>query len=130
VGYFDAHLEDGAKLVIVFMNKDLASQQKPLAPLVRLNLDLADGRSVEKLATYEQDALISRDRRRRRSDRRQQVQRRPPPLPHHREHRRDRGVVLSGALLAAGLAATTFVRGGLASQTNIRGVLGRVRFDR
>jgi len=54
--YFDAHLDDGAKLVVVFMDKDLASPQKPLAPLIRLNLDLADGRSFEKIATFEPEA--------------------------------------------------------------------------
>jgi hypothetical protein len=54
--YFDAHLEDGAKLVVVFMDKDIASPQKPLAPLIRLNLDLADGRSFERLATFEPEA--------------------------------------------------------------------------
>ena len=27
--YFDAHLADGAKLVITFMNKDIAEPQKP-----------------------------------------------------------------------------------------------------
>jgi hypothetical protein len=54
--YFDAHLDDGAKLVVVFMDKDLASPQKPLAPLIRLNLDLADGRSFEKLVTFEPEA--------------------------------------------------------------------------
>lgn len=50
--YFDAHLDDGAKLVVVFMNKDLATPQKPLEPTIRLNLDLADGRSFEKLVTF------------------------------------------------------------------------------
>jgi predicted secreted hydrolase len=54
--YFDAHLNDGAKLVVAFMNKDLATPQKRLAPLIRLNLDLADGRSFEKLATFEPEA--------------------------------------------------------------------------
>jgi hypothetical protein len=54
--YFDAHFDDGAKLVVVFMDKDLAAPQKPLAPLIRLNLDLADGRSFEKLATFEPEA--------------------------------------------------------------------------
>jgi hypothetical protein len=54
--YFDAHLDDGAKLVVVFMDKDLASPEKPLAPLIRLNLDLPDGRSFEKLATFEPEA--------------------------------------------------------------------------
>jgi hypothetical protein len=51
--YFDAELEDGAKLVVVFMDKDLSAPQKPLAPLIRLNLDLADGRSFEKLARFD-----------------------------------------------------------------------------
>jgi hypothetical protein len=30
--YFDAHLADGAKLVVTFMNKDIAEPQKPLSP--------------------------------------------------------------------------------------------------
>ena len=46
--YFDAHLADGAKLVVSFMNKDdIADPKKPLAPLLRLNLDLPDGRRFE-----------------------------------------------------------------------------------
>ena len=51
--YFDAHLQDGAKLVIVFMDKDLATPQKPLEPTIRLNLDLADGRSFERFVTFD-----------------------------------------------------------------------------
>jgi hypothetical protein len=50
--YFDAHLADRAKLVVTFMNKDIAELQKPLAPLLRLNLDLPDGRRFEKLVRY------------------------------------------------------------------------------
>jgi hypothetical protein len=50
--YFDAHLADGAKLVVVFMNKDIAEPQKPLAPLLRLELDLPDGRHFEKLIHF------------------------------------------------------------------------------
>jgi hypothetical protein len=50
--YFDAHLADGAKLVVAFMNKDIAQPQKPLSPLLRLELDLADGRHFEKLVRY------------------------------------------------------------------------------
>jgi hypothetical protein len=38
--------------VLVFMNKDLAAPQKPLEPLILLNLDLPDGRSFEKLVTF------------------------------------------------------------------------------
>ncbi len=50
--YFDAHLADGAKLVVTFMNKDIAQPQKPLSPLLRLDLDLPDGRHFEKLVHY------------------------------------------------------------------------------
>ena len=51
--YFDAHLDDGAKLVVVFMDKDLATPQKPLEPMIRMNLDLADGRRFEKIARFD-----------------------------------------------------------------------------
>src|ERR1700683_5746348 len=50
--YFDAHLDDGAALVVVFMDKDLTEPQKPLAPLVRINLDLPDGRSLQKAQRF------------------------------------------------------------------------------
>jgi hypothetical protein len=50
--YFDAHLDDGSSLVVVFMNKDLATPNDPLTPIIRLNLDLADGRSYKKLVTF------------------------------------------------------------------------------
>ena len=47
--YFDAHLDDGAKLVVVFQNKDVVNPNQRLAPLLRLSLDLPDGRSFEKV---------------------------------------------------------------------------------
>jgi hypothetical protein len=50
--YFDAHLDDGTKLVVVFMNKEMTASHKPLAPLIRINLDLPDGRSFEKIRTF------------------------------------------------------------------------------
>ncbi|MGG7465767.1 lipocalin-like domain-containing protein [Plantibacter sp. YIM 135347] len=53
--YFDAHLEDGAKLVVVFMNKDLTSPNHPLDPIIRVNLDLADGRSFTKIVHFDPD---------------------------------------------------------------------------
>jgi len=46
--YFDAHLDDGTALVVVFQSKDFTQPQKPLTPVVRINLDLPDGRSLEK----------------------------------------------------------------------------------
>jgi hypothetical protein len=50
--YFDSHLDDGSSLVVVFQNKDLAAPNDPLTPTIRINLDLADGRSYQKLLTY------------------------------------------------------------------------------
>jgi hypothetical protein len=50
--YFDAHLDDGTKLVVVFMDKELTAPQKPLGPLIRINLDLPDGRSFQKIQTF------------------------------------------------------------------------------
>ncbi len=50
--YFDAHLADGAKLVLVFANKDITDPKQPLTPQLRLNLDLADGRHFEKIGPY------------------------------------------------------------------------------
>jgi hypothetical protein len=50
--YFDARLADGAKLVISFMDKDLSEPQKPLSPLLRLNLELPDGRIFDKQVHY------------------------------------------------------------------------------
>ncbi len=50
--YFDAHLDDGAALVVMFMNKDVTEPQKPLDPLVRINLDLPGGRSLQKTQHY------------------------------------------------------------------------------
>ncbi|MCW2760106.1 MAG: hypothetical protein JWR85_307 [Marmoricola sp.] len=48
--YFDAHLDDGAKLVVVFSTKEFTAIDEPLAPTVRIDLTLPDGTTVEKLA--------------------------------------------------------------------------------
>jgi hypothetical protein len=56
--HFDAHLDDGSSLVVVFMNKDLATPSDPLTPTIRLDLDLADGRNYQKLATYAPGAYL------------------------------------------------------------------------
>jgi hypothetical protein len=51
--YFDAHLDDGAKLVVVFYTKNFTEIAKPLAPMIRMNLDLPDHTSHSKVATFE-----------------------------------------------------------------------------
>ncbi|SNT64567.1 Hydroxyneurosporene synthase (CrtC) [Asanoa hainanensis] len=45
--YFDAHLDDGAKVVVVFMNKDLGAATAPLSPQLRVNLELPDGTAYD-----------------------------------------------------------------------------------
>jgi hypothetical protein len=44
--YFDAHLDDGAKLIVVFMTKEFADLGKSLSPLIRIDLTLPDGTAV------------------------------------------------------------------------------------
>jgi hypothetical protein len=50
--YFDAHLDDGAKLVVVFLTKEMTDLNKPLRPSIRIDLTLPDGTSVRKLAGF------------------------------------------------------------------------------
>lgn len=57
--YFDAHLADGAKVVVVFSNKQVTDSKQPLSPQLRLNLDLSDGRHFEKIVSYSADEWSS-----------------------------------------------------------------------
>ena len=47
--YFDAHLNDGATVVVVFYTKPNVSPNGPLAPRVTINITLSDGRTFDKL---------------------------------------------------------------------------------
>jgi hypothetical protein len=46
--YFDAHLDDGATVVVVFYTKPNVSPNGPLAPRITINITLPDGRAFEK----------------------------------------------------------------------------------
>lgn len=46
--YFDAHLEDGSKMVIIFYTKPMTDVSKPLKPYAALNIDYADGTKIER----------------------------------------------------------------------------------
>jgi hypothetical protein len=48
--YFDAHLNDGSKLVIDFLTKPVADMDKPLTPCVRFTFDRPDGTHMERMA--------------------------------------------------------------------------------
>lgn len=53
--YFDAHLDDGSKLVITFFTKDAAEPSGGLAPQIALDLDLPDGRTINKSVNFDPD---------------------------------------------------------------------------
>jgi hypothetical protein len=61
--YFDAHLDDGAKLVVVFLTKNFTDITKPLAPMIRIDLDLPDGTSCNKIARFEPDEFSASQER-------------------------------------------------------------------
>ena len=46
--YFDAHLDDGAKLIVVFLTKEFGDISRPLSPAIRIDLTLPDGTAVQK----------------------------------------------------------------------------------
>ena len=46
--YFDAHLDDGATVVVVFYTKPNVSPNGPLAPRITINITLPDGRAFVK----------------------------------------------------------------------------------
>jgi hypothetical protein len=47
--YFDAHLDDGTTVVVVFNTKPTSNPGASLSPLVTINLTLPDGRIVDKV---------------------------------------------------------------------------------
>ncbi len=55
--YFDAHLDDGATIVVVFYTKPASDPGSKLAPLVTINLTLPDGRIVNKVYRAKPDAF-------------------------------------------------------------------------
>ena len=62
--YFDANLDDGAKLVVVFYTKSPQTEiNRPLAPMIRIDLDLPDGTSYKKVAEWKaEEFAASKDR--------------------------------------------------------------------
>jgi hypothetical protein len=47
--YFDAHLDDGAAVVVVFYTKPIISPGGPLAPRITINITMPDGRIFDKV---------------------------------------------------------------------------------
>jgi hypothetical protein len=57
--YFDAHLDDGAKLVVVFFTKEFTDLGKPLDPRIRIDLTLPDGTALTRLAEMDPAAFTA-----------------------------------------------------------------------
>lgn len=47
--YFDAHLEDGTAIVVVFYGRSPFAPTGPFQPSLTINIDLPDGRTIEKV---------------------------------------------------------------------------------
>ncbi|MEN6338563.1 MAG: lipocalin-like domain-containing protein [Clostridiaceae bacterium] len=50
--YFDSHLDDGGKLVIVFLTKSFVTPNRPLTPTITLQYDAPDGTHYEEMLTF------------------------------------------------------------------------------
>ena len=61
--YFDAHLDDGATLVVIFMTKDLSTPGKPLSPMIRLNLDVPGGNRYNVIQDFPATSFSARTER-------------------------------------------------------------------
>jgi hypothetical protein len=55
--YFDTHLDDGTKLVVVFLTKQFADIKKPLSPAIRIDLTLPDGTSTQHVTELAADTF-------------------------------------------------------------------------
>ena len=55
--YFDAHLDDGAKLVVVFSTREFSDLNQPLNPGIRIDLTLPGGTAVRKLVQLQADTF-------------------------------------------------------------------------
>ncbi len=50
--YFDALLDDGAEVVVIFLTKEFTDVSKPLSPVIRIDLTRPDGSTVHKEAEF------------------------------------------------------------------------------
>lgn len=51
--YFDAHLEDGSTVVIVFLTKHFHEIDKDLSPMITINIDRPNGDKIEKRIEFD-----------------------------------------------------------------------------
>ncbi len=55
--YFDCHLHDGSTIVVVFYTKDFTTPDKPLDPLITIEIDRPDGTNIEKRMSFPAEAF-------------------------------------------------------------------------
>lgn len=86
--YFDAHLDDGSKLVITFYTKDCNQTDTALAPYADIVLDRPDGTTIiAKTAVFTGNGFQCIDRPVRCQDRPEPLRRRSAHLHHPHRNR-------------------------------------------
>jgi hypothetical protein len=126
--YFDAHLDNGATVVVVFYNKPNVSPNGPLAPRISIGITLPDGRTFEKFLDTSPELFDASKSTCDDQGRDEPLRRRSQSLPHHGNHRGDIGrdrIDGRGPRLASQVRSSLFcVRGGdKAEHTIHRGAL-------
>jgi hypothetical protein len=71
--YFDAHLDDGTTVVVVFYTKPNVSPNGPLAPRTTINLTLPDGQRFKKVLRHHRGSVHRVQAGVRREDRNQSL---------------------------------------------------------
>jgi hypothetical protein len=89
--YFDAHLDNGATVVVVFYTKPNVSPNGPLAPKITINIALPAGPNLREVSRHQAGAIQRIEVRLRRQNRDEPLRRRSQSLPYHGSHRGDIG---------------------------------------
>ena len=53
--YFDAHLDDGSTIVILYHTKSMTKADKPLTPYIIVTIDKKDGSNITKSYEYDKE---------------------------------------------------------------------------
>ena len=57
--YFDAHLDDGSTIVILYHTKSMTKADKPLTPYIIVTIDKKDGSNITKAYEYDKDKFFA-----------------------------------------------------------------------
>ena len=57
--YFDAHLDDGSTIVILYHTKSMTKADKPLTPYIIVTIDKKDGSNITKSYEYDKEKFFA-----------------------------------------------------------------------